>query len=307
MIYQAEHTASLINEAYSFQSVSGKNTDFLQSIRKQFFFFRSCALKSRENLCVHAGGEITYTVPVHFKQTSLPYTLMLFVTAGSGNVHIGTEDFALSDNDFLLIPSGKDWSFSTTQTPFSCRIFYLSGIVIDDYLTSIGSKEYYYKKDFLRKNNAIRRLLPVISQQLASDTADASLYLASLFHLVLSALLDMVRQESSTPDIPDYVVHMKQIYDSDYATSHPLDELEQRLGISKYRLCRDFSKYIGTSPIQYLNQIRLSEARHLLRTTDLTIREVGLTVGIENTTHFINLFKKNTGITPRQFRQNLKL
>ena len=35
-----------------------------------------------------------------------------------------------------------------------------------------------------------------------------------------------------------------------------------------------------------------------------TIREVSAAVGIENTTHFINLFKKDAGITPLQFRQS---
>ena len=44
--------------------------------------------------------------------------------------------------------------------------------------------------------------------------------------------------------------------------------------------------------------------RTLLRTTTLTIREVSAAVGIENTTHFINLFKKDAGITPLQFRQS---
>ena len=53
-----------------------------------------------------------------------------------------------------------------------------------------------------------------------------------------------------------------------------------------------------------LNRIRLKAARTLLRTTTLTIREVSAAVGIENTTHFINLFKKDAGITPLQFRQS---
>lgn len=61
---------------------------------------------------------------------------------------------------------------------------------------------------------------------------------------------------------------------------------------------------IGVPPIQYLNRVRLKAARTLLRTTTLTIREVSAAVGIENTTHFINLFKKDAGITPLQFRQS---
>lgn len=307
MNYQTEYTASLINEACSFQSVSGKNANFLQSISRQPFRFCSCTLQSRESLCLHAGGEITYTVPVRFQQDALPYTLLLFVADGKGSIRIGAEDFSVSADDMVLIPSGEYWHFSTTHTPFSYYAFYLSGNVIDDYLSRICTGSFYYKKNFCNTNVHIRHLLPEIREQLCSDTDDASLHLTALFHLIFSVLLDSVRKESAVTHIPAYVADMKQIFDTDYATSHPLDALERQLGISKYRLCRDFSKYIGISPVQYLNQIRLAEARHLLRTTDLTIREVGISVGIENTTHFINLFKKNAGITPLQFRQNLKL
>lgn len=307
MNYQTEYTASLINEACSFQSVSGKNTNFLQSISRQPFHFCSCTFQSHESLCLHAGGEITYTVPVRFLQTALPYTLLLFITAGTGSVRIGTEDFTVSADDMLLIPNGECWHFSTTHTPFSYYVFYLSGSVIDDYLSRICTASFYYKKNFCNANVHIRHLLPAIREQLSSDTEDASLHLSALFHVIFSVLLESTLEKPATAHIPAYVTDMKQIFDTDYAGSHPLDALERQLGISKYRLCRDFSKYIGTSPVQYLNQIRLAEARHLLRTTDLTIREVGISVGIENTTHFINLFKKNAGITPLQFRQNLKL
>lgn len=307
MIYQTEYTASLINEACSFQSVSGKNTNFLQSISRQPFRFCSCTLQARESLCLHAGGEIAYTVPVRFLQAALPYTLLLFVTDGKGDVRIGTEDFAVSADDMLLIPAGECWHFSTTHTPFSYYAFYLSGSVIDDYLSRICTGSFYYKENFCNANVHIRHLLPAIREQLCSDTDDASLHLTTLFHLIFSILLDSVQKETTSAHIPAYVIGMKQIFDTDYAGSHPLDALEHQFDISKYRLCRDFSKYIGISPVQYLNQIRLAEARHLLRTTDLTIREVGISVGIENTTHFINLFKKNAGITPLQFRQNLKL
>lgn len=43
--------------------------------------------------------------------------------------------------------------------------------------------------------------------------------------------------------------------------------------------------------------------KRLLLTTDLSVHEVGSQVGIENTNHFINLFKKDTGTTPLSFKQ----
>lgn len=103
--------------------------------------------------------------------------------------------------------------------------------------------------------------------------------------------------------IPSYMLEMKELFDQEYQESYTLEALEQHFGKSRYRLCREFSQYFGQSPIQYLNHRRIEAAKILLLSTDLSIHEVGSSVGIENTNHFINLFKKETGATPLVFKQ----
>lgn len=307
MNYQADLTTSILNESYTFQSVSGKNAGFAQSIQGTPFYFRSGHLASCSAFFVHAGGQIHYSVPVHFNQAPLPYSLMLFIVEGSGNVLLGEESVSVKVNEILILPSDTSCHFDTTHTPFSYYVFYLSGDVVADYLSLLCTNHSYFKRDFDKTNTIICGLLPNICKQLASEEAEASLHLSAMFHIIFSTLLDTCKDDKKAAKLPAHVAHMKQLYDFEYSYAHSLESLESDLGISKYRLCRDFSAYIGISPVQYLNQVRLREARHLLCTTDLTIREVGISVGIENTTHFINLFKKNTGITPLQFRQNHKL
>lgn len=306
MDYQAETTAALLNEAYTFQSVSGKNASFAQSIQGTPFFFRSGHLASCSALFIHAGGQICYSVPVHFHQDKLPYALMLFVTEGGGNITLEGESVAVAANDIFLLPSNMRCYFDTTHTPFSYYAFYLSGSIVCDYLSLLCKEQPYFKKSDA-KEDILRGLLPNICRQLELQEDETHLHLSAMLHIVFSTLLDTHQNDAKASRLPEHVAHMKQIYDYDYAASHPLASLENELGISRYRLCHDFSAHVGISPVQYLNQVRLLKARDLLCTSDLTIREVGISVGIENTTHFINLFKKNTGITPLQFRQNHKL
>ena len=94
------------------------------------------------------------------------------------------------------------------------------------------------------------------------------------------------------------------IYFTQYGENYSLDELENTYSVSKYRICREFSKYYGASPVQYLNHKRIEEAKKLLLTTNDTIHEIGSKVGIHNTNHFINLFKRETGATPLAFKQD---
>ncbi len=297
---------SLFNQSYTFQSVSGKNTSFTQSVSGTPFFFRS-GQPDCSALSVPAGGQIYYSVPVHLRQAPLPYACLFFILEGRGSLLVGEESVTLAKHDALLLSPGTDCGFSTTHTPFSYYAFYLQGSVICDYLSLLCPKMPYFKKSCNGVCHPIHRLFLHIVEQLSCHGKESSLYLSTLFHMVLSILLDASLDTQKAALLPPHVIRMKEIYDFDYAASHSLASLEAELGISKYRLCRDFSQLIGMSPVQYLNQVRLSHARHLLCTTDLTIREVGISVGIENTTHFINLFKKSAGITPLQFRQTYKL
>ena len=203
----------------------------------------------------------------------------------------------------MLLPDQTAYRFSTTHTPFCYHCFYLSTEYFSEYLPFLCANDRIFHMSRTEADDIVWRILPCLSRELRSDEPVSSLHLTAMLSLVLSSLAAS-RRTASTPSLPAHVARMKEIFDTDYAHSHSLAALESSLGVSRYRLCHDFSDCIGVPPIQYLNRVRLKAARTLLRTTTLTIREVSAAVGIENTTHFINLFKKDAGITPLQFRQS---
>ena len=55
---------------------------------------------------------------------------------------------------------------------------------------------------------------------------------------------------------------------------------------------------------QYLNKIRLSEAKRLLKETDRQIADIAYHVGYKNVTHFHRIFKQNEKISPNEYRKN---
>ena len=63
-----------------------------------------------------------------------------------------------------------------------------------------------------------------------------------------------------------------------------------------------FRKVGETSFLKYLTDIRMEETKRLLITTELTLREIGQQVGIENQNTLIRTFKKAEGVTPGQYR-----
>lgn len=81
------------------------------------------------------------------------------------------------------------------------------------------------------------------------------------------------------------------------------DELAKEHRVSPAYLCKMVRKTMGESCTSILQRKRLAQARWLLRDTDLPVVEVAQAVGYENTGHFYRLFERETGMSPRAYRQ----
>ncbi|HHV11507.1 MAG TPA: helix-turn-helix transcriptional regulator [Clostridiales bacterium] len=99
-----------------------------------------------------------------------------------------------------------------------------------------------------------------------------------------------------------YVIH-KSYRDNALlrASFHAL--AKETFGISRSHLSREFKKITGFSPKEYLIQIRISQAKLLLRGSSISIDDISSAIGFHDTAHFIQTFKKAEGITPLKFRK----
>jgi two-component system, response regulator YesN len=68
-------------------------------------------------------------------------------------------------------------------------------------------------------------------------------------------------------------------------------------------LCRMFKKETGESIFNYLNNIRIDKAIDILKNKDNTIKELAISVGMEDQFYFNRVFKKKTGVSPSEFRK----
>lgn len=79
--------------------------------------------------------------------------------------------------------------------------------------------------------------------------------------------------------------------------------MTQFVRLSERHLQKLFKSEVGISPITYLRDLRLDKARSLLETTFLSMKEIGIAIGMLNTGLFTRDFKKKYGITPTEYRR----
>ena len=82
------------------------------------------------------------------------------------------------------------------------------------------------------------------------------------------------------------------------------DQLSKLINHRGYEAQSLFKQKVGVSMKSLLQQKRLMEGKKKLAFTDKSIKEIGYELGYEDPTYFNRVFKKNTGFTPNQFREN---
>jgi len=84
--------------------------------------------------------------------------------------------------------------------------------------------------------------------------------------------------------------------------AHSLQSLARLVGLAPRSLGRRFRQATGQTPMQYLRDLRLREARSLLLHSDLAVAEVGERCGFGSASRFAQSFRSGTGLSPRAYR-----
>ena len=91
-----------------------------------------------------------------------------------------------------------------------------------------------------------------------------------------------------------------------YSQIETIEEIAEHFFISKYHLCRIFSKNLGLSLVAYLNTVRIRAACELMRDEKRTLTEIATACGFNSSSYFCKVFKSEKGISPAVYRRSLK-
>ncbi|HJQ33023.1 MAG TPA: helix-turn-helix domain-containing protein [Pyrinomonadaceae bacterium] len=108
----------------------------------------------------------------------------------------------------------------------------------------------------------------------------------------------------SSPSLPGYKLRQLTDWMAEHAAEEfSLDRLAARAGLSKFHFQRLFKAATGVSPSRYHINLRMNEARRLLRETRMSVVDAALEVGYANPSHFARLFRRETGLSPSDYRR----
>lgn len=91
-----------------------------------------------------------------------------------------------------------------------------------------------------------------------------------------------------------------------YATANPVEKMVARSGLNARTFSRRFRAATGFAPIEYVQALRVEEAKQMLETDELSNDEVGAAIGYDDPASFRRVFKRGTGLSPAAYRKKFQ-
>jgi AraC-like DNA-binding protein len=124
-----------------------------------------------------------------------------------------------------------------------------------------------------------------------------------LDELMIVIARQLTKQNTSARDFPRVFLQLEQKLRENLAHQWTVDEMAASVGMGTTLFNEKVKNYSGFSPLNYLINIRISEAIKLLKKPDLNVTDIALDTGFYSSQHFSTTFKKLTGYTPSEFRK----
>ncbi|MCI9632308.1 MAG: AraC family transcriptional regulator [Ruminococcus sp.] len=256
-----------------------------------------------------SGSNLNY-MPHHWHRS----IEMNYLIESDTHVYLNGKEYILGDDSLILINSG-DIHMIRPASPRYIKV--VSLIISYDFL-----KERFPEIDYCQfsldycfeKEAELKRLLKNL-YELFSEKSDP-FYIwrgNALIYQIIYLLLRYYCMKKNNPaqfqKTEKYKERFKIIIEyinERYKEDLTLEAVAQFYGLSREHLSRNFKKYMGMTFRDYLDSIRLNYAYNALLNTDFSVLEIALNSGFSDERAFTRCFKKNYGITPAQYRKNIK-
>ena len=171
-------------------------------------------------------------------------------------------------------------------------------------LSEIGELQGMHQDD---REHSIHNYMLQLNTEYTRRGEGAQDYLNDRLHHMLLHLLHRGGNSMYPLFSGDRLQHVLAYMNEHFTQRLSIEMLADMSGYSYDRFRHLFQEKYGASPSRYMLIKRLDYSKHLLASTQMSISDVSAESGFVNDAQFCNMFKRETGITPRSYRKSLQL
>jgi AraC-like DNA-binding protein len=239
------------------------------------------------------------------------FYLVFFVEKGSGVHNVDFTQYTVDDYQVYFIRPGQvhNWSLDVDTSGFQLM---LSGDVITIF-SNLGSLPYFEQsvpsclsltqKEFKEFKNHLHEIELTLSDNDVLTKEIDLLRLHLLLKLLQKEYLNQFPEHDSSTKPEKIIKGFHTLIDDHFNAESSVNFYADKLNITPNYLNILSQKYLKIPAGDVIKQRTILEAKRLLTSTDLSIKEVGYQLGFNDNTYFSKVFKKYTGKTPGDFKK----
>lgn len=254
----------------------------------------------------------SYNMPFHWHKE----WEIIRILKGCLPLYVEGEEYLAKEGDILLLREGVLHGGTPENCIYECFNFDLHGLFTNVLAVRDFLRPFYRNQllPMISYPNYQTDIYPIVQELLSSFNQKAPegvLALTTMGNIsrLFASILEhhyYTETEDTLSETTRKITQLKPVLE--YIESHfsgplSLTELSDVIGMNPKYFCRFFTSITQQTPMNYVNYYRIEQASNMLCNTDLTVTEIGLECGFNDTCHFVKTFKKYKGITPKQYQK----
>jgi len=223
--------------------------------------------------------------------------------SGGGMLELEGRSYPVGTGQGILLYPGVSHKYYPAQEPWFVNWITLTGKLVPDMLKYVrmpGSGVYT-----LSHPQAVENRIHKAYRLLTSQSYLKGIQASAMAYELLLDFLQYLEKEGEVSHSSN-VDRLQPVFDMiEENIHHPLslEDMAEAIGVTPQYFCDLFKAVTNQRPVEYINQRRIDRAKELLiRAPQLKIHEIALDVGFESDSYFGTVFRKQEGVSPRQFR-----
>ena len=229
-------------------------------------------------------------------RNSFDFYMVNYTVKGSGVLVYDGKTYKLKKGDLCFIYMGNDSVYYPISDDLEIYFFHIKGPHIRRFYKQITEDGNYLLERF--PEDTVKQVFYGLKTELIANKS----YFESS-KILNSFLIDMLEfsLNKEQEPYPQFVFNiLLALRDVENRT---IQDISKAVGYNPIYIERVFKKHTGKTLKQAISERNLEHAENLLLTSDLSISEIAETLGYANSNGFIIFFKKNTGMTPLEFKK----
>lgn len=255
-------------------------------------------LSERLSLSVRSAGEFFCDLTYCTERRGMKQFLLLYTISGEGELFYHSKSYDLRERSVMLIDCDYPQIYRTKQDFWHFYYVHFTGTAAEALTKKAteGEKFAFYPECGKEIRELLENILKCKDILLPSESLKGCIMMEQIFQEILKTEETGAAEQAPLQNAIDYI-HWH------YAEKISLEELSKLALLSKFYFIRQFKRYTGSTPAEYLRAYRIARAQILLKTTPLSVEEIAAKVGYENASSFIRVFRSSIGCTPEFFRE----